>query len=335
MILLTVITAILNSATLTNTIQQILIYAALAIGYDYFSGFTGDYNLGFSAFVAIGAYIFALSSNAGLNLFLALILAGAMAGIFSAAISYPFLRLRGAYFAIATLAMVILLYYLDINLPQFTRGLIGMYVNVAASSNVKLLLPVGSLLFLLLSLWAHYVLSRSKMGLALRSMREDEEVAESLGIRAFRIKQYVMVLSGFFGGIGGGILAMYFGFINADNVLGLSTAFFPVVAAMTGGSGIFLGPVVGSVVLVAVDINLPSLINSINPSIILGPLTISGILLLVVGLFFPAGLLRTKILQKYAYLRPDRLLEVAKGRNGVASTAALVKTDPDDKRMTG
>lgn len=329
MIIITGITAVSGDASLTNTIQQIIIYAGLAIGYDYFSGFTGDYNLGFSAFVAIGAYVFALSSNAGLNLFLALILAGVVTAVFSAAISYPFLRLRGAYFAIATLAMVLLLYYLDINLPQFTHGLIGLYVKVSVSGNIELPLLVGSLLFLLLSLWTHHILSKSKMGLALRSMRENEEVTESLGVHAFRIKQYVMILSGFFGGIGGAILAMYFGFINADNVLGLGGAFFPVVAAMTGGSGIFLGPVVGSFILVSVNLNLPSFINSVNPSIILGPLAISGFLLLIVGLFFPAGLLRIKSLQKYAYFRPDRLL-TGSGRNKVGSTANSPKYKKDD-----
>lgn len=333
MTVLTGITALLDNASLINTIQQILIYAALAIGYDFFSGFTGDYNLGFSAFVAIGAYVFALSSNAGLNLFLALILAGVVTAIFSAGISYPFLRLRGAYFAIATLAMVLLLYYLDINLPQFTRGLIGLYVKVSVSSNIAIPLLVGSLLFLLLSLWVHNVLSKSRIGLALRSLRENEEVTESLGIHAFRIKQYVMILSGFFGGIGGAILAIYFGFINADNVLGLSSAFFPVVAAMTGGSGIFLGPVVGSFILVGVDLNLPSVINSINPSIILGPLAISGLLLLIVGLFFPAGLLRIRNLQKYAYLRPDKL--IAGSSSKVASTATSPKSNQDDKKVLG
>ena len=325
------ITILLNNATLSDTVQQIIIYAALAIGYDYFSGFTGDYNLGFASFVAIGAYAFSLSNNAGLNLFLALILAGVLGAIFSAAISYPFFRIKGAYFAIATLAMVLLLYYVDINLPQYTRGLIGLYVSTSVSANIKLPLLVGSLGFLLFSLWTHHTLAKSRMGLALRSIREEEEVTESFGVNAFRIKQYAMVLSGFFGGVGGALLALYFGFINADNMLGLGGAFFPVVAAMTGGSGIFLGPLVGSFILVGVNLNLPSFINSINPSIILGPLAISGLLLLIVGLFFPAGLLRIKSLLKYAYRHPDRRLTALLKKNNAPERVIQNKPRAENK----
>ncbi len=301
-----------GNATFFDTIQQIIIFGALAACYDYFSGFTGYYNLGYGAFVAVGAYAFTFATNSGINIFLGLIIAGVASAIFAGAISYPFLRLRGAYFAIGTLALVLLLYYLDINLPQFTRGLIGMYVNVASSVSIKVPLLIGSLAFLLLTLWIHFAISKSRFGLALRSIREEEDVSESFGVNAFRLKQLAMILSGFFGGIAGSIFALYIGFINADSMLGLGTALFPVVAAMTGGSGIFLGPLVGSFVLTGVNLTLPSFIISLNPSINIGPLAITGLILVLVGLFFPSGLLRISYFRKYAYLRPDNRLFRAK-----------------------
>ena len=315
MVIITAGTVFLGNATLFDTIQQIIIYAAMAVCYDLFSGFTGYYNLGFAAFAAIGAYAFTFSSNAGTNFVLAFIIAGVVGAIFAAAMSYPFLRLRGAYFAIGTLALVLLLYYLDINLPQYTLGLTGTYVHVASSAAVRIPLIVGSLAFLLLVLWIHFTIAKSRMGLALRSVREEEDVSESFGINAFRMKQYAMILSGFFGAMSGAILAMYFGFINSDNMLGLGGAFFPVVAAMVGGSGVFLGPLVGSFVLVGVNLTVPSFIISIDPTIIVGPLAITGALLLLVGLVFPAGLLRTRYFTKYAYLRPDRRLTKYFSRN--------------------
>lgn len=315
MIVLTALTVFSRNATLFDTIQQITIYGSMAVCYDFFSGFTGYYNLGFGAFAAIGAYAFSFAANSGINIFVAFLLAGVGAAIFAAAISYPFLRLRGAYFAIASLALVLLLYYLDINFPQYTTGLTGLFVKISSSASIKTPLMVGSLAFLLLVLWIHFTIGKSRMGLALRSIREEEDVSESFGINAFRMKQYAMILSGFFGGISGGILALYFGFINADNMLGLGGAFFPVVAAMVGGSGIFLGPLVGAFILVGVNLTVPSFIISIDPTIIVGPLAITGGLLLFVGLVFPAGLLRTKYFTKYAYLRPDRRLTKYFARN--------------------
>ena len=314
MCVISAIAVVSGNATFFDTIQQIIIFGAMAACYDYFSGFTGYYNLGYGAFVAIGAYAFAFATNGGINIAFALIIAGVASAIFAAAISYPFLRLRGAYFAIATLALVLLLYYLDINLPQFTRGLIGMYVNVGGSASIKVPLLIGSFAFLLLTLWIHFAISKSRFGLALRSIREEEDVSESFGVNAFRMKQLAMIVSGFFGGIAGSIFALYIGFINADSMLGLGTALFPVVAALTGGSGIFLGPLVGSFVLTGVNLTLPSFIISIDPSIIVGPLAITGFILVIVGLFFPSGLLRISSLRKYAYLRPDNRLIGAKPR---------------------
>ncbi len=308
------ISVLSNSATLFDSIQQIIIYAGMAVSYDYFSGFTGYYNLGFGAFVAIGAYTFVATSNAGLNFFLALILAGLVSSLFAAGISYPFLRLRGAYFAIATLALVVILRLFDINLFQITSGLLGLYVKIS-TQGIKVPLLIGSLLFLFATLSIHYIIGRSRMGLALRSIREEEEVSESFGVNSFRMKQSAMVLSGFFGGISGSMLALYLGFINADNVLGLGIALFPVVAAMAGGTGIFLGPLVGSFLLTGVNLTLPSFIISIDPAIIFGPLAVTGVLLLFVGLLVPAGILRVKFLERYSYRKPDEFLIKALKRN--------------------
>jgi branched-chain amino acid transport system permease protein len=309
-------------------IQQILIFSILALSYDFFSGYTGYYNLGYGAIAAVGAYVFTLSNNAGLNVFLALILAGAAGAIFALGMSYPFLRLRGAYFAIATLALVLLLDIVDVNLPQYTGGEIGLHVLLSEQTSTPNYLFVGSLLLLLACLSVHYAIGRSRLGLALRSIREEEDVSESYGVNAFRIKQIVLVISGFFGGLGGSVLAIYFGFINPDNVLGLSIALFPVVAAMSGGPGIFLGPLVGGFLLVGINLTLPNFIDTINPTFnIIGPLVVTGFLLLLVGLFVPTGLIRVKFVQKYMYRNPDRLLSFRK-RRPTPSKSATAEAKP-------
>jgi branched-chain amino acid transport system permease protein len=124
-----------------------------------------------------------------------------------------------------------------------------------------------------------------------------------------------MVLSGFFAGVGGSVYALYLGFINADNILGLAIGLFPVVSAITGGTGIFLGPLVGNFVLTGINLTVPSIVVAINPSAIVGPLVVTGVLLILVGLFVPSGLLTLHIFEQQAYRRVDsRITRVLRRR---------------------
>jgi branched-chain amino acid transport system permease protein len=302
-----------------NDILQILLFASMALCYDYFSGFTGYYNLGFGAFVALGAYVFVISTNHGMNVLASFALAGVLSALFAAGVSYPLLRLRGAYFAIATLALVVLLQIFDTNLFNFTGGTIGLPVDVA-NGNYQLPLFVASLGFTIVAIMVHHLIGRSRLGLALKSIREDEDVTESYGVNTFRTKQIVMVLSGLFAGFSGCLFAVYLQFINSTNILGLGFGLFPVVASIAGGSGIFLGPVVGSFILSGLNAVVPEIIAAINPTLIFGPLVVSGVILVVVGLFLPGGILRTRSLSRYAYMRPDRSITnyFTQGRRGIA-----------------
>ncbi len=293
--------------------QQILVFSAMALSYDYFSGYTGYYNLGFGAFVALGAYVFVFSSNAGVPIPIAMFFGGVLTSIFALAMSYPFLRLKGAYFAIATFALILLLEIFDTNFYQYTGGTAGIQFNYPTAP-LRTPLFFGSLLVTLAVLYFHYSLGKSRLGLALRSIKEEEEVTESFGVNAFRAKQTAMVLSAFFGGISGGLFALYLGFINVDNVMGIGVALFPVVAALAGGSGIFLGPLVGSFILIIVRLNLPELVSSIDPSITAGPLVITGIILILVGLLFPGGILRINYFLKFAYQQMDEKILAKLGR---------------------
>lgn len=290
-----------------NDILQILLFASMALSYDYFSGFTGYYNLGFGAFVAIGAYTFVISTNHGLNVAGGFILAGVLAAIFAAGVSYPFLRLRGAYFAIGTLALIILLGIFDTNLFLYTGGTIGLPVDVASGSYLVPLF-LASLSLTIVTVIVHFLLGRSRLGLALKSLREDEEVTESYGVNTFRAKQMSMVLSGFFAGFAGALFAVYLEFINSTQLLGLGFGLFPVVAAIAGGTGIFIGPIIGSFILSGLNATVPEIISAVNPTLIFGPLVVTGVVLVLVGLFVPGGIVRVKALQKYAYLNPDRII---------------------------
>jgi branched-chain amino acid transport system permease protein len=327
LILVSVVVLATGTGAIFNDILQILLFASMALSYDYFSGFTGYYNLGFGAFVALGAYVFVILTNHGFDLLGAFLLAGVISAVFAAGVSYPFLRLRGAYFAIGTLALVILLGIFDTNLYQYTNGTIGLPVDVASGSYQRPLF-LASLAFLIVAVVVHYQLGRSRLGLALKSLREDEDVTESYGVNTFRAKQSAMILSGFFAGLAGCFFAVYLEFINSTNLLGLGFGLFPVVAAITGGTGIFLGPIIGSFILSGLNSVVPEILAAVDPTLIFGPLVVVGLVLMLVGLFVPGGILRMRSLQKYAYLDPDKML--TRLRKAPGSPKSPVKAETTD-----
>jgi branched-chain amino acid transport system permease protein len=295
-----------------DIVQQILIFSCMALSYDYFSGYTGYYNLGYGAFVALGAYGFTFASSAGLTVPLSMLLGGIVSSGFAFFMSYPFLRLKGASFAIATLSLILLLYVFFANLYQYTGGTAGIILPYPTTT-LRPLLFFASLIITILALYLHSTIGRSRFGLALRSIKEAEDVAEGFGVNVFRMKQIALVLSGFFGGVSGGLFALYLGFISVDTVMGLGVGLFPVVASLFGGTGIFMGPLIGSSILVFTNLNLPSVIHSIYPKLTSGPLVVTGFLLILVGLFMPGGVLRISYLRKYSQKQMDsKILKIFK-----------------------
>ena len=301
---LSVVIFLLDVASLVNIFEQILLIACMGISYDYFSGSTGYKNLGFGAFVALGAYVLVFGSNAGLALPLSVLLAGVLSSAVSLAISYPFLRVKGAYFAIASLTLVLLLEVADTNLYSFTGGTGGvrlLYSNAILHSG----LYFGLVALTLFCLYFHLFLSRSLLGLAMKSIKEDETVAQSFGVNSFRVKQTAMAISAFFGGLTGALFAIYLGFINVSNVLGIGIAMYPVIASLIGGAGIFLGPMIGGLILVFANIGLPVIMYSLNSFLSAGPLIVTGVILLIVGLFLPGGILRVRYFRKFSEQKVD------------------------------
>jgi len=292
-----------------STMQVIIIYSAMALSYDYFSGYSGYYNLGFGAFTGLGAYIFIFVTNAygmgtvpvlnDVAIIFGFLVTGSLTALFAAGISYPFLRLRGAYFAIATLALIFLLPIIFQNFATYTGGLDGIHVGIAVPS-IQNAFYVGSLIFLILAAAIHNYIGKTRLNLALKSIREEEEITESFGVNTFRVKQLGLALSGFFGGICGALYAIDIVFLNTQTAFSPVIGLTPVVASMTGGSGIFLGPIVGSFILGIVNQYF-----AVNSLFTLSPIVITGALLIIVGLFIPGGVLRIRSLRNIAYKHPD------------------------------
>jgi len=258
----------------------VFIAAILAQSYDWVGGHLGYLNLGHASFFGIGAYAFGILLRAGQPLAAAFAAGVLLAAAFALAISYPFFRLRGAYFALATFGLVALLELLASNLSGLTGGSEGLTIptgdRLYHAYYVALVLLAG---LVAATAW----LARSRLGLALVSIRDDEEVAGAFGVNANGVKCLALVASAAVAGLAGGLYCWYFGYIIPGTVFGLDVAIGPVVMAMLGGSGTVLGPVLGAIVVDAIR----EVLRLETPYL---ALTVYGVMLVLVGLFLPGGL---------------------------------------------
>ena len=259
---------------------SVFIAAILAQSYDWVGGHMGYLNLGHASFFGIGAYTFGILLKAELPLPIAFVAGVALAMAFAVFISYPFFRLRGAYFALATFGLVALLELLASNLSGLTGGSEGLTIP----TGYRLYHAYYAALALLAGVVAATAwLARSPAGLALVAIREDEEVAGAFGVNAYAVKCGALVASAAVAGLAGGLYCWYLTYIIPATVFGLDVAIGPIVMAMLGGSGTVAGPLLGALV---VDV-LREVLRLKTQYL---ALTIYGGILVLVGLFLPGGL---------------------------------------------
>ena len=276
------------SSYIVVVLLLMFMFITLAVSYDIIGGYLGYLNLGHSTFFGLGAYGCGILLNHGISLPAALVLSTLFTLVFAIAISYPFFRIKGAYFALATFGLITLFYLLAHNLRELTGGAGGL-----STPPGNHLIPAYYLAFglAILTIAANYLIARSKFGLALISIREDELVAESFGISIFRTKAIAFAISSVFPSLIGGIYVWYATYISPSSVFGLEIALVPIIMAMLGGSGTLIGPIIGSIFITTIQeiiwVKLPYL-----------HLTIYGSMLIIVGLFMPGGLVRTKVARK-------------------------------------
>ncbi len=258
------------------------VYLTLAVSYDIVGGYMGYMNLGHSTFFGLGAYSTAILLNHGLGLAPSLGVAVLVAAAFALLVGYPLFRLRGAYFSLATFGLISLMGILSNNLRDLTGGSGGISTpsgdHSVAAYYFSLILAAGTIVL-------SHRLARSKFGLALFSIREDEEVARAFGIPTTLYKCVALLVSSVPASLIGGIYVWNMTYISPSSVFGLEIALSPIVMAMLGGTGTIIGPVVGVAFLTALQELLWTKIPYLH-------LTMYGITMVLVGLFMPGGLVR-------------------------------------------
>lgn len=248
-------------AVLTFTAIFAGIYTLICLGLNLQWGFTGLFNIGVAAFYAVGAYTSALLTAppapghlGGFNLPVPLGMLGAMvvAGLLAYVVGRPTLRLRDDYLAIATIGIAETLRLVLKNEAWLTNGVQGLrdiprpWHEVFSGSSYDRFYLVVVVVAIVVVYLASQRLVRSPWGRVLRAIREDEEVASSLGKDPYRFKMQALVLGAMLMGLGGSFYAHYVGFISPETFNPLMGTFIVWVMLMAGGSGNNRGAMVGA-----------------------------------------------------------------------------------------
>ena len=267
----------------------IFLYASLACGWNIFGGYTGYMNFGHAGFFGVGAYTSALLLlGFGLSPFYTLILGGALAGVLAAIIGYPCLRLRGPYFVLVTfcLGLAARIVVINVEWTGSSTGLwlpflkVSMFVNRVIFYEVMLAIMV---LTILAAMW----IERSKFGIGLRAIFQDEDSAETQGVNATKLKIAAFIVSAFLAGIAGSIYGYYRSYIHPDFIFDVSISVLVVLMALLGGRQSWVGPVIGAAIVVIINEVLTAYVG-IGAEF---SRIIYGLLLVIVIMYLPNGLI--------------------------------------------
>jgi branched-chain amino acid transport system permease protein len=250
-------------------------------------------NLGQGAFFGLAAYTFAVLLQRfpafflrlqPLGLPLAAMAAVVVTAAFAWLVAYPLFRLRGAYFAVVTFGLVLALQQVVLRAPGLTGGSLGITLPPQFYLDIhQAYYPALALAFLAVLL--NFVVSSSRLGLALHTIRDNEQTAAAIGVHPFRYKRLALLLASLPSAVAGCLFALFLGHLYVDTVMGMEKTLLPVIIALVGGSGQVLGPVVGGMVVQGIDLGLR------YGAFPVPALAIFGGLLMLIGLFLPGGLL--------------------------------------------
>lgn len=276
-----------------------LAYASAATAWNIFSGYTGYISLGHAAFYGIGSYALVLLCNSwdiqnhmlgGYMPLLLLPLVGLITAVCAVPLGWVALRTRKHTFVVITIAIFVIMQLLAYNVPGISQGSSGIFLPIAPWDASFFSTPfyyVG-LALLLLALAVSWWIRHSKYGLGLLAIRDDEDRARSLGVKTERFKLSALVLSAFFVGMAGGLVAYFVAVISPPSAFDPTFDVTMALITFLGGVATLSGPVLGALLVVPIQqyITIQFGQNGLD-------LIIYGTLFLAIILFMPEGIVPT------------------------------------------
>jgi branched-chain amino acid transport system permease protein len=259
---------------------NVLLLATLAQGWNIIGGYTGYPSFGNSVFYGLGAYGVAIAMvQYHLPFWVGMLLGLGLGVVFAGLLGLAVLRLKGHYFAICTLGLALVMTAIVSNL-EIAGGNIGLVLPLLRSEVLFYELALGLLVLATLTI---FWLSRSRFGLGLIAIRENEEGAAVMGVNTTLYKVLAFMLSASFTALAGGIYAYYITFIDPVGVFDIGLNVKMIIMAVFGGPGSVLGPVVGAFILSAISEILATKVTSIASMFF-------GIVIVIAVVFMPRGI---------------------------------------------
>lgn len=290
----------------------VLNYAVLSTSWNFVGGFTGYISLGHGAIAGLGGYATGLLvTRAGLPSFVALAVAALGVAALAVPVGVAALRVRGASFVIVSISLVLILLLVFQSWASLTGGSRGLVVPrpfpglLRPEHHRVFYYLFAALLALAMTVW--WLIDRSRFGLGLKAIREDEDKAEALGTPTFAYKLIVFVVSAGFTALAGGLYALWFGDLDPIFQFSILTGSYLVLMALLGGVRNLFGPLVGAVV---VGTALEYFKAEFGDTPL--HLVATGLLLALVVLFMPDGVLPAigDLLRRWSRTTQDSIREV-------------------------
>jgi branched-chain amino acid transport system permease protein len=258
-----------------------LMLAGLAQAWNIIGGYTGYISFGNSVFYGLGSYGTAVAMVQYHWSFPVGLAIGAVAAVvFAVALGLPVLRLRGHYFAIATLGLAQVMTAIVSNL-EFAGRNIGLVLPLHRSDVLFYELSLGLLIAVTLAvLW----IGKSRFGFGLIAIREDEDAAASIGVNTTFYKVTAFAIAGFFSALIGGVHAYWITFIDPGSSFDITLNVKMIIMAIFGGPGSVLGPIIGALILSGISEVLSSEISTVASLFF-------GVVIVVAVVLMPRGLL--------------------------------------------
>ena len=262
-------------------------YAILALSWNIVGGFAGYPSFATAAFFGFGAYATAILLDKGVPLSVAVIGSLVICFLLAAALGIVLLRLRGHYFAIASLSLVEVFRELVNNATDLTGGGMGLNIPLASGSGI-----LADATFFFYAMWglllitavAVMIVSGSKLGFGLNCIRQNETASNMVGLNSTLYKSVAFGLSACFVGAAGGIYAAWVHYIDPSDVFDILYSVKPIVMALMGGLGSPLGVVCGAFVYLGLEEVVWRNYIQIHSGVL-------GLMIIVLLLFLPHGLI--------------------------------------------
>ena len=273
---------------------RVLLFAFIGVAWNLMGGYANQLSLGHAAYFGLGAYTSTiLLIRFGVSPWIGIFAGGVVAMLASLPIGALCFRLRGPYFAIATIATAQVLMLLFLKFRDFAWGAEG--TTLPNLGNAPLMMQFDSkaayyyivLALLAIGLAITYRIERSWMGYYLVAVGEDEDAAEAIGVNALRIKRHIYLISAFLTALAGTFYVQYIYFIDPNTAFSFNVSVEAALVSIVGGIGTLWGPVVGTVLLEATSALLQSWLGSSHGGI---QLTVYSLILIAVILWRPTGL---------------------------------------------